>query len=88
MGRKDDTRRKEIIQRDSWLCTAILERIEHARAKHPDWAGMGATAAFAIILGEVAELKEAISGESEERQKDEALDVIATCCRFILGEHK
>ena len=87
MGRKDD-RRKEIIQRDSWLCTAILERIEHARVKHPDWAGMGATAAFAIILGEVAELKEAISGESEERQKDEALDVIATCCRFIMGEHK
>ena len=37
-------------------------------------------------MDEVDELYEAVQNEPWERQVDEALDVIATCVRFIEGD--
>lgn len=75
------------IQR-KMLWQEIKFRIQYAREQHPDWAGIGPEKACDIILGEVNEFRKAVNSESEERQIDEALDVIATCCRFLLGEYK
>ena len=71
----------------SGILTAICVRIEHARKKHPVFAE-GAYHALGVIEAEFHELEYAVEHESEERQKDEALDVIATCVRFLCGEHK
>lgn len=66
----------------------LEQRIGEARAKHPNWQGSGPLYALAVIQGEQDELWKAVYSESEERQIDEALDVAATCIRFIMGEHK
>ena len=65
----------------------LTQRLTEARAKHPDWKGNGPLWACSIITGECDELWRAIYSESRERQIDEALDVAATCIRFIMGEH-
>ena len=65
----------------------IAARVEHAREKHPVFAE-GSFHALGVIESEFHELEYAIEHESEERQKDEALDVIATCIRFLCDEHK
>lgn len=66
----------------------LAQRLGEARAKHPTWKGSGALYALAVIQGEQDELWKAVYSESEERQIDEALDVAATCMRFVMGEHK
>lgn len=68
------------------LKLAIAERLAHAREKHPVFAE-GAFHALGIIKDEFDELEHAVEHESRQRQVDEALDVIATCIRFVLGEH-
>lgn len=66
--------------------SAISLRLGEARQKHPTYA-RDAYEAYEVIADEVLELRHAIGCESRQRQIDEALDVIATCLRFILGEH-
>lgn len=65
----------------------IAARVEHAREKHPVFAE-GSFHALGVIESEFHELEYSIEHESEDRQRDEALDVIATCFRFLCGEHK
>ena len=65
---------------------AIAERLRHARRKHEVFAE-GAPHALGVIHAEYRELEQAVEhGEGTEREKDEALDVIATAARFYLGE--
>ena len=64
---------------------AVSRRLDHARTQHPVFAD-NKEEAFDVIMDEVDELYEAIQNEARERQIDEALDVIATCVRFIEGE--
>ena len=71
----------------SGILTAICVRLEHARKKHQVFAE-GAYHALGVIEAEFHELEYAVEHESEERQKDEALDVIATCVRFWCGGHR
>lgn len=65
----------------------IAARVEHARQKHPVFAE-GTFHALGVIEAEYHELEYAVEHESEDRQRDEALDVIATCIRFLCGEYK
>lgn len=69
------------------LLRMISGRVHHARQKHPLFAE-GKFHALGVIESEFRELEYAIEHESEDRQRDEALDVIATCVRFLCGEHK
>lgn len=64
---------------------AVSRRLDHARTKHPVFAD-NKEEAFDVIMDEMYELYEAIQNEPWGRQVDEALDVIATCVRFIEGE--
>ena len=68
------------------LFGGLANRILEAREKHPAFA-KNQEEAKGVIMAEVSELCLAIDQESRERQIDEALDVMATCARFILGEH-
>lgn len=74
------------IYAEAVVLEAIVQRVAWAREKHPVFAE-GAFHALGIIKDEFEELEHAVEHESRERQVDEALDVIATCVRFILGEH-
>lgn len=65
----------------------IAQRLKEAREKHPVWEKSD-TYAMSVIEREFEELLEAYIYESEARQMDEALDVIATTIRFINQEHK
>lgn len=65
---------------------AIAKRLEHARAKHPDWKNRGRYWALGVIHDEYFEFEKAVLLETRERQIDEAFDVIATTIRFILNE--
>ena len=70
------------------LVNAIAERLRHARRKHGVFAE-GAPHALGVIHAEYRELEQAVEhGEGRERERDEALDVIATAARFWLGEHE
>ena len=71
------------------LVNAIAERLRHARRKHawPEEAD-GKFQALGVIHAEYRELEQAVEhGEGRAREKDEALDVIATAARFWMGEH-
>ena len=71
----------------SGILSAICVRLEHARKKHPAFAE-GSYNALGVIEAEFHELEYAVEHESEDRQIDEALDVIATCIRFLCREHE
>lgn len=58
-----------------------------ARQKHPVYA-KDAEDAWRVIHRELDELLIAVDCESEQRQKEEAIDVAVTAIRFILSEHK
>jgi len=64
----------------------VSKRYGEAKKKHPDYAH-GAYNAYQVIVDEVLELRHAVGHEPRERQIDEALDVIVTCLRFVMGEH-
>ena len=64
---------------------AVSRRLDHAREQHPVFADT-TEQAVVVIMDELNELFDAIQNESWDRQVDEALDVIATCVRFIEGD--
>lgn len=66
---------------------AIVKRVNDARQKHQLFAE-GKYQALGVIESEAKEFAHAIEKESEDRQINEALDVIATCIRFLNGEYK
>lgn len=65
----------------------LMQRLGHARAKHPQFA-RNQYEACAVIDAEMQELRQAVGCESRQRQIDEALDVAATAMRFVMGEHE
>lgn len=65
----------------------LAMRLGEARSKHPNWVGQDKDWAMSVIKAEFDELHYAVGYESRERQVDEALDVAATCMRFVLGDH-
>lgn len=69
------------------ILSGLASRLPYARQKH-SWRGKGKENALNAIQGEFHELEHAIEHESHARQIDEAYDVLATVCRFILGEYK
>ena len=72
---------------DTELFQKIEERLAHARNKHPVFAE-GKYHALGVIGEEFRELEHAVIYESDERQKDEALDVAITAIRFVQEEHR
>lgn len=77
-----------MISDDELLLFSLLAfALSVARKKHPVFAE-GADKAWEVINTELKELEYAIANESEERQRDEAIDVAVTALRFALGEHK
>lgn len=73
--------------KDSDVMQAIARRVDEARQKHPLFAE-GTYNALGVIEAEFRELEWAVEHESNDRQRDEALDVIATCFRFLCREHE
>lgn len=69
------------------IMQAIALRLEEAREKHPVYAE-GPYHALGVVGSEFRELEKAVEHETESRQKDEALDVIATSVRFLGEEYK
>lgn len=82
-GNGNEKRGRAIMQ-------AIALRLEHARNAHPaeEWQGQSAEYGLNAIEAEVAELMHAIQHEAPGREKDEALDVIATGVRLLGEEYK
>ena len=72
---------------DTELFFFFLERLTHARNKHPVFAE-GKYHALGVIGEEFRELEHAVIYESDERQKDETLDVAITAIRFVQEEHR
>ena len=58
----------------------IANRMHIARIKHPNFGGAP------CVISEIGEFLYALDHETEDRAKDEALDIIVTCIRFILDE--
>ncbi len=79
-GNGNEKRGRAIMQ-------AIALRLEEARGKHPVYAE-GPYHALGVIHAEFKELEHAVEHETESRQMDEALDVIATSVRFLGEEYK
>lgn len=78
------------MESEQRLRLALLKleiRMEEACIKHPVFAH-GTAEAFRVIEDEFEEFCHAIENESPERQVDEALDVAATCLRFVRGDHR
>lgn len=69
------------------IMQAIALRLEEARGKHPMYAE-GPYHALGVIHAEFKELERAVEHETESRQMDEALDVIATSVRFLGEEYR
>lgn len=65
----------------------IANRLTEARDKHPVFAE-GQYHALGVIADEMREFEFAVERESPQRQRDEVLDVIVTCIRFLCGEHE
>lgn len=73
------------INRGGIIAAQIAIRLKEARKKHPVFAE-SRRAALRVIEAEMQELVTAVWSESQERQIDEALDIIATAIRFINRE--
>lgn len=67
-------------------CAARHE--DHPGARPGLQAGTEKTPSLGVIGEEFRELEHAVLHESEERQKDEALDVAITAIRFVQEEHR
>lgn len=74
------------LGRGKQLIFMLARRLEEAREKHKRFAE-GAYQALGIIGAEYNELVNAVEHETHDRAIDEALDVAATCMRFIGKEH-
>ena len=89
MNTLSEALRKE-MESEQRLRLALLKleiRLEEACVKHPVFAH-GTEEAFRVIEDEFKEFCRAIESETPERQVDEALDVAATCLRFVRGDHR
>lgn len=75
------------VKKGSLLFFCLAWRLDNARKKHRVFA-QGKEEALEVIREEFLEFEQAIKMESGQRQVGEALDVMATCARFILGEHE
>ena len=75
------------VQRGMMTIRALALGCKLARKKHHVFAE-GKYYALGVIGDEFRELEHAVLRESEERQKDEALDVAITALRFVQGEHE
>ena len=75
------------VQNELLVFAELAYMLEIARKKHPVFARTAFDAAD-VINAEIDELYNAIDHESEERQREEALDVAVTALRFVLEEHK
>jgi len=72
--------------RQSVAIGMLLNRLDHARAKHPVFA-TSEYGAFGVIESETWELEAAIvNKEGPARVLSEALDVAATAMRLVMGE--
>ncbi len=69
------------------LAKEITDRLKHARKKHPVFAE-GMWEAFGVIYAEIKEMEKEIDQANEARARDECLDVVATCIRFLNEEWK
>ena len=69
------------------IMQAIALRLEEARDKHPVYAERPYHA-LGVISSEFHELEMSVEHETESRQMDEALDVIATSVRYLREEYK
>ncbi len=69
------------------LVKEIVERLAHARKKHPVFAE-GMWEGFGVIHAELKEMEKEIDRGNEARALDECLDVVATCIRFLNEEWK
>ena len=65
----------------------VCERVRWARTKHERYAN-GKYEALGVVASEFLEFEHAVLSESVDRQEDEALDVIATCIRFLAREYE
>lgn len=68
------------------LVAALAERMAYARGKHPVFAE-GMYQALGVVGLEYAELVKAVERESEERVRDETLDVMTTAARMWRTEY-
>lgn len=76
------------FERGEQIADEIVTRVGEARVKHPNWRGGAPYYALGAVTSEVDEFIYAVEKETPERQHDEALDVVATCVRFLGGEHE
>lgn len=63
----------------------VEDRLRWARTKHPRYAD-NPREALSVIRAEVDELEQAVRYETEQRIRDEALDVAATVLRLLEGD--
>ena len=68
------------LENGRYIIDKIATRMYIARTRHPDFGGAS------CVISEIGEFLYALDHETEERAKDEALDIIVTCIRFILDE--
>lgn len=68
------------VHKGDYILERIYSRLKVAREKHPKFEGPR------CIISEMGEFIYAVDHESEDRAKDEALDIIVTCVRYILNE--
>lgn len=68
------------LENGRYIIGKIATRMYTARTKHPDFNGAS------NVISEIGEFLYALDHETEDRAKDEALDIIVTCIRFILDE--
>ena len=70
---------------DGAVFSLLHERLCEARDKHPTWRG-GVPFGLSVLKLEVNELEHAMRFETQDRVKDEALDVAAVALRIVAGE--
>ena len=63
----------------------IVEHLNHARAKHPTWIDSPCFI-ISIAAEEFGEWVKEMNDGSEERRREECLDLIAVLIRFLEGE--
>lgn len=65
----------------------IISAVRHAEKKHPEFAE-NRFQAVSIIGEEFGELAQAVNDNDFEQAEAEALDLIATCIRFLKNKNK
>ena len=63
----------------------IIKAVEHARKKHPHFAGT-AFQAVSLASEELGEFAKAVNEDNRSQAEEEALDTIAVLVRFLEGD--